>query len=202
MTPYVLRLIAVPAEARLVRGAVKVRRYESMWAVGTNGCQGTPWSEELDGKELHGAACGEYDREPRGSSLSCTRSQHNPSRHLRFGIMLVLKRVMVLHDLLYSCTTLEEYLASNFVLSSRTVLLLYGVVFDFYILTPHIASLLVASAHSGKLVPKNSCIGPSYLNGALDSGRVLSLLAVLPLVRGVSFRKWIPFPSSETAKSV
>ena len=27
-----------------------------MEAAGVNGCQGTPWSEEFDGEELHGAA--------------------------------------------------------------------------------------------------------------------------------------------------
>ena len=42
-----------------------------------------PWNEEFDGKELHGAAGGEYVREPRGSALFCTRSQHNPSKHLQ-----------------------------------------------------------------------------------------------------------------------
>ena len=78
-----------------------------------NGCQETPWSEELDRKELHGAAGGEYDREPRRSTLSCTRSPHNPSRHQRYGIMLVLKGVVFLHDRLYSFT-LEEYLISSF----------------------------------------------------------------------------------------
>ena len=31
---------------------------------GVSGCQGALWSEQLDGKELHGAAC---DLEPRGS---------------------------------------------------------------------------------------------------------------------------------------
>ena len=31
---------------------------------------GTPWSEELDGKELHGALGGEYDLESRGSVFS------------------------------------------------------------------------------------------------------------------------------------
>ena len=35
-----------------------------MKAAGMSGCQGTPWSEELDGKELHGALGGEYDQEP------------------------------------------------------------------------------------------------------------------------------------------
>ena len=35
--------------------------------MGINGCQGTPWSEELDGKELHGALGGECGLEPRGS---------------------------------------------------------------------------------------------------------------------------------------
>ena len=38
--------------------------------MGVNGCQGTPWSEELDGKELHGALGGECDLELRGSTVS------------------------------------------------------------------------------------------------------------------------------------
>ena len=54
--PYVLRSIAVSSAARLIRGTVKVRRHESIWAMGVNACQGITWSEELDGKELHGAA--------------------------------------------------------------------------------------------------------------------------------------------------
>ena len=52
---YVLQLIDVPPIARLLRGAVKIRQHEIMCAMGKNGCYGTPWSEELDGKELHGA---------------------------------------------------------------------------------------------------------------------------------------------------
>ena len=56
--------------ARLIRGTVKVRRHAAMGAGGIDGCQGTPWSEELDGKELHGAAGG--DLEPRESAVSCT----------------------------------------------------------------------------------------------------------------------------------
>ena len=35
-----------------------------------NGCQGTPRSEELDGKELYGALDDECDLEPRGSNVS------------------------------------------------------------------------------------------------------------------------------------
>ena len=34
--------------------------------------QGTPWSEERDGKELHRGLGGQYDFEPRGSAVSCT----------------------------------------------------------------------------------------------------------------------------------
>ena len=44
---------------------------------GVSGCQRTPWSEELDGKELHGALDGECDpelRESAVSSISSTRS--------------------------------------------------------------------------------------------------------------------------------
>ena len=48
-----------------------------------NGCQGTPWNEELDGKELQGALRGEYNLDPRGSVFSCTRSQHSPFEHLQ-----------------------------------------------------------------------------------------------------------------------
>ena len=37
-----------------------------------NGCQGTPWSKELDGKEIHGALGGECNLEPRGTAVSYT----------------------------------------------------------------------------------------------------------------------------------
>ena len=33
--------------------------------MGVNECQGTPWSEDLDGKGLHGALAGERDLELR-----------------------------------------------------------------------------------------------------------------------------------------
>ena len=108
VTPYVLWWIAILPDARIIRGDVKGRRHEAMSAVGINRCQGTPWSEELDSKELHGAADGEYDREPRGSAHSCTRSQHNPSRHLRYSIMLVSKGVVFLHNFLFSCTIVPD----------------------------------------------------------------------------------------------
>ena len=34
-----------------------------------NGCQRTPWSEEFDGEELHGALGGKCDLELRGSAV-------------------------------------------------------------------------------------------------------------------------------------
>ena len=43
---------------------------------GVNGCQGAPWSEELDGKELLGVA---YDLEPRGSPFLDIVYMVNPS---------------------------------------------------------------------------------------------------------------------------
>ena len=58
--------------ARLIWGTVKVRRHAAMGDGGTNGCQTMPWSEELGGKKLHGAADG--DLEPRESDVSCTSS--------------------------------------------------------------------------------------------------------------------------------
>ena len=36
---------------------------------GVNRCQGMPWREELDGKELRGALGGERDLELRGSTV-------------------------------------------------------------------------------------------------------------------------------------
>ena len=38
---------------------------------GVNGCQGASWSEELDGKQLRGAAC---NLELKGSAVSYTPS--------------------------------------------------------------------------------------------------------------------------------
>ena len=49
-TPYVLRSIAVSPQPRWFE------KLATMEVAGVNGCQGTPWSEKLDGKELHGAA--------------------------------------------------------------------------------------------------------------------------------------------------
>ena len=45
-----------------------------------NECQGTPWSEELDSKELHGALGGECDMEPRGSTLFLYTESTQPFR--------------------------------------------------------------------------------------------------------------------------
>ena len=42
----------------------------SMGARGVNGCQGTPWGEKLDGKELRRGLGGERDLELRGSAVS------------------------------------------------------------------------------------------------------------------------------------
>ena len=51
-----------------------------MGAEGVKGCQGTPWSEELDGEELHEAAGG--DLEPRESTVSCTSlTRSQPTFH-------------------------------------------------------------------------------------------------------------------------
>ena len=47
--PYVLRLIAFFPKPDLFEEGVKVRRHEAMETAGINGCQGMPWSEEVDG---------------------------------------------------------------------------------------------------------------------------------------------------------
>ena len=78
----------------------------------------------------------------------------------------MLVRMVFLHDPLYSCTILlEEYLRSSVVHSSRTVLLLHGMVFDLHLLTSHIFSLFVASALSGRVVHKNSRLAPVIRSG-------------------------------------
>ena len=69
--PNVLRLIAVFLQPGCFEEDGKVGRLAAMKAAGVNGCKGTPWSKELDGKELHGAAGGEYDKEWRESAVSC-----------------------------------------------------------------------------------------------------------------------------------
>ena len=72
-----------------------------------NGCQGTPWSEELDGRERHGAASG--DLEPRQSAVSCTpstqRQDINPTNIYECGIMLFLGG-----DVSYVFSLLPDYL--------------------------------------------------------------------------------------------
>ena len=49
--------------------AINVRGYLSNVV---NGCQGTPWSEELDDKELYGVLDDVCDLEPRRSAVSRT----------------------------------------------------------------------------------------------------------------------------------
>ena len=96
VTPYVLQPIAISSQPGWFEKAEneneneKVRRLASREAAEMNVCQGTPWSEELDSKELHKATIGDYNLESRGSSFSCTWSQHNPSKHLqKIGVMMV-----------------------------------------------------------------------------------------------------------------
>ena len=54
---------------RLTRGTVKTRRHGAISAMRMDGCQRTPWSEELDRKKVHAALGGERDLEPRGSAV-------------------------------------------------------------------------------------------------------------------------------------
>ena len=51
------------------------RRHKAIGAMGVSGCKGTPWwSEQLDGKKLHGALGDECDLKPRESVISWTAS--------------------------------------------------------------------------------------------------------------------------------
>ena len=81
--PYVLRLIAVSPQSQVDMWSRQVRGHAVMGAWRINRCQGTPWSEELDGKELHGAAGGDLEpRESAVSSTSSTRTRHQLHKHL------------------------------------------------------------------------------------------------------------------------
>ena len=92
-------------------GAANVRRHEAMGAAGKNGCQGTPWSEEFDGKELHGEAWWrvrsgvEIIRFLPHTKLAAGANTVLPSIY-KCGIMLVLKGVVFFSDHLYCCTVL------------------------------------------------------------------------------------------------
>ena len=67
---YVWRSIAVSPQPRWFQNIMLSPMARDHLSNEVNGCQGTPWSEELDGKKLHGALRSECDQEPRGSSVS------------------------------------------------------------------------------------------------------------------------------------
>ena len=75
-TPSVLRSIAVsqqPSWSENVMPPTMAGGYLSHGGKRmpeVNGCQGTPWSVELEGKEVCGALGGERDLELRGSAVS------------------------------------------------------------------------------------------------------------------------------------
>ena len=58
-TRYVLRPIAVYPRQADLKMSCRRRRLKAIWAMGVKRCQGTLWSEEFDGQELHGALVGE-----------------------------------------------------------------------------------------------------------------------------------------------
>ena len=132
-----------------------------MKAAGLSGCQRTPWREELDGKGLHGAAGGEYEEEPRESVVLCiwsTRSQRNPSKRLqKMWYHVSFKGGGVLLDLLFSCTvvhylTVFSLANCTFVHTDKSSDIRKKVAS----LNSRIASLYVASARLGSVVPENS----------------------------------------------
>ena len=74
----VLRSIIGSLQIGCFEEAGKGRRLTAIEAAEVNRYQGAPWSKELDGKELRGAAGGEYDQKLRESASLCissTRSQ-------------------------------------------------------------------------------------------------------------------------------
>ena len=72
LTPYALRSITVFPQPGWFENVIPSTMARDYLSNGMDGCQGAPWSEELDGKELHGAAGG--DMKPRESDVFCTSS--------------------------------------------------------------------------------------------------------------------------------
>ena len=104
-TPYVLRSAAVSLQLgwfeEAFEEAEKVGQLV-MEAAGVNGCQGTPWSEELDGKEFLGVA---WRRVRSGVEMipfflhSSSKGQHvNPTSIHKCGIIMVLRELCFLQD--------------------------------------------------------------------------------------------------------
>ena len=110
---------------------------------------------------------GEYDLESRRSAFSSTSSQHQvPTHPFQASINVVLcwfQRMGVFARSLYCCSTVLEYLTYRFFIFLAIctfVARTNRVVFErnLQILTSRKASLFVASARSGRVVPKNSHI--------------------------------------------
>ena len=127
---------------------------------GVIGCQGTPWSEELHGKELHGALGGECNLEPRGSAVSCTLSTRSQLtfQHLQVWYNADLKGWCFDWSLvlLYYYTAVPQIILS---LSSRTVLCTYGRIEWWYskeicISQPAHYFVFAASVFQGGLSPR------------------------------------------------
>ena len=109
-SPYVLRSITVSLQPGWFEELVAM---EAAWR---NGCQGTPWSEELDDKELHGALGAECDLEPRKFAVSCTSSPRCRPAFLPPAIIVALcrfKRGGVLINPLYAPVAQRYHVTSD-----------------------------------------------------------------------------------------
>ena len=125
--------------------------------MGINICQGALWSEELDGKELHGVA---WWRVRSGAKIIRFFPVHGvntvlSSIYKSYGIMLVLRGRGFC---LISCTPVHYLIVSflaKYTLVTRADLVM---VFErnLHLLTSHIASLSAANTPSGRVVSENS----------------------------------------------
>ena len=90
--------------------------------MGVNGCQGTPWSEKLDSKELHGAAWWRLrSGAERTHCFLYIVNTVNPSFIIcKCGIMLILKGWCLI-DPLYCCTAVTGITYIGIYFFSRTV---------------------------------------------------------------------------------
>ena len=121
-----------------------------------NGCQRTSWSEELDGKDLHGAA---WWWVRSGAERVCfflyilTGVYTTLTSICKCDIMLVLKVVVFSRDCWCCCCSSTRVPHKYFVSLSRMVLLVTRTNRAVF---PRVDLLFAASARSVRVVPENS----------------------------------------------
>ena len=145
-----------------------------------SGCQGTPWSKELDGKEIHEVAW--WRLRSRAERIRCflhiANTVNPPLITCKWGIMLIFKE-WCLTDPLNCCTAVTGVTCLGLSSSLRPALSCIRTCdfrTKFASPNPRIVLLFVLS---GRVVPENS--RSSYPQRVLGLRGVVSLMTARPL---------------------